>query len=97
ATGPRSEWPTTGVFLSCLASYRLRNGGSGCESGAKPIQLAVNLKAEMVQGNLDVLWENSPTRGERGIYKILFTATHERGAVKHQRCVHGAEHLREFF
>jgi len=51
----------------------------------------------MVEGMLDVLWENAPAPKEQRIYKIRFAALGERGAVRHQKSVSGEESLRDYF
>jgi hypothetical protein len=61
------------------------------------MRLETNLEAGMVKGNLDVLWENAPTPKEQRIYKIMFSALGESGAVRHQKSVRGEESLREYF
>lgn len=56
----------------------------------------------MIEGHLDVVWENRLARGEPdGTYRVLFCPTSQdlasHGAVRQQCSIHGEEALRGLF
>ena len=53
-------------------------------------------RCRMVQGSMDIYWENASASRESRAYRILFVPIGECGTIRHQKPLRGEKALREY-